>query len=204
MVNRIKLLKELKRYPVFTTKTIRDITGKKREYSNLIMHRLKRADLIFEVERNKYTIHKDPFIVATYLVWPSYITGWAALQYHHLTQQLPWKIEVITTRSRKQREINFGNSKIEFIKTKPDNMIGYGKTHHHGFEIFVADKEKAIADSYVFKKVSEDELLEIIQRHKDELNLKLISKYIRRMIRKPWAKKAKEFLARIDKDVKRR
>jgi predicted transcriptional regulator of viral defense system len=204
MVNRIKLLKELKRYPVFTTKTIRDITGKERDYSNLIMYRLKKADLIFEIEKNKYTVHNDSFIVASYVVWPSYITGWAALQYYHLTEQLPWKIEVITTRSRKQKEINFGNSKIEFIKTKPEFMFGYGRSYYRGFEIFVADKEKAIADAYVFKRISEDELLEIIKRHINELNVKLISKYIRKMIRKPWGKKAKEFLARIDKDVKRR
>ena len=199
--NKIRILKELEKYPVFTTKTIRDIIGKERKYSNLILYRLKKARLILELERNKYTTHEDPWIVASHIVWPSYISGWAALQYHHLTEQLPWQIDVITTRQKKKREIKFANAKIKFIKTNPKYMFGFKKEYHQGFEIFIAEKEKSIADSFIFKKVSEEELLEIISKNKRELDLKLIVKYIKKMIRRPWAKSAKRFLERLDKNA---
>ncbi|MDO8554132.1 MAG: hypothetical protein Q7S22_04970 [Candidatus Micrarchaeota archaeon] len=196
--NKIMILKELQKYPVFTAKTIRDITGKERQYGNLILHRLKKAGLIFKLERDKYTVHEDSWIVASNILWPSYISGWAALQYYHLTEQLPWRIDIITTGQKKKREITFGNSRIRFIKTKPEYMFGFRKEHYHGFEIFIAEKEKCIADSFVFKKVSDEELLDIVSKHKEELDIRLITKYIKKMVRRPWAKNAEYFLERLN------
>ncbi|HII15507.1 MAG TPA: hypothetical protein HA362_04300 [Nanoarchaeota archaeon] len=198
MVNRIHLLKELEKYPVFTSKTIADITGKGKKYANLILFRLKKTGEITMLERDKYTSHKDPMVIATHMSWPSYISGWAALQHHHLTEQLPFCIEVITTRERKRRVLEFSFGRIRFIRTSPKNMFGYAKEQAHGFEIFMAEKEKAIADCYAFNLVSENELEEIISKHKNELNLKLIKKYITQTIRRTLIKKAEGFGRRIE------
>ena len=69
MVNRIQLLKELEKYPVFTSKTIADITGKGKQYANLILFRLKKTGEITMLERDKYTKHNDPMIIATHVSW---------------------------------------------------------------------------------------------------------------------------------------
>ncbi|MFA5888090.1 MAG: hypothetical protein WC852_05265 [Candidatus Nanoarchaeia archaeon] len=198
MVNRLYLLKELEKYPVFTSKTIADITGKGKKYANLILFRLKKTGEITMLERDKYTSHKDPMIVATHMSWPSYISGWAALQYHHLTEQLPFCIEVITTRERKRRMLEFSFGRIRFIRTSSKNMFGYAKEQARGFEIFMAEKEKAIADCYAFNLVSENELKEIISRHRNELDVKLIQKYIMQTIRRTLIKKAEGFGRRME------
>jgi hypothetical protein len=49
------------------------------------------------------------------------------LQFHHLTEQLPFTIAVVTTRSRKNRKIEFRNSKIEFSRVAPSRFFGYDK-----------------------------------------------------------------------------
>lgn len=198
MVNRIQILGQLKKYPVFTVKTVSDIIQKEKNYAKLVVYRLKKAGLIFEVERDKYTLFPDPWIVGSRIVWPSYISGWAALQYHHLTEQLPWAVDVITTRTRKKNEIKLARGGIHFIKTQPQYLFGFDRIHYQGYEIFMASKEKGIADAFVFKLVSPEELLEIIQRNKKDLNLKLVARYIRKMIRKPWKKSAQKFLQGID------
>ncbi|MDI6738621.1 MAG: hypothetical protein QME12_09010 [Nanoarchaeota archaeon] len=198
MVNRIHLLKELEKYPVFTSKTIADITGKGKKYANLILFRLKKTGEITMLERDKYTMHRDPMIIAAHMSWPSYISGWAALQYHHLTEQLPFCIEVITTRVRKRRNLEFNFGRIRFIKTSSKNMFGYVKEQVQGFDIFMAEKEKAIADCYAFNLVSESELKEIISRHRNELNVKLIKTYIIQIIRRTLMKRAEDFGRRIE------
>ena len=111
-IKRIHLIKELEKYPLFTLKDLKEIINKGNEYSKLVLHRLKKDNLIFKIERNKYTIHNDPLIFLSSIVWPSYISCWTALRYYNLTEQLPQVFFVVTTRSRMNRHINYNNVKI--------------------------------------------------------------------------------------------
>jgi len=99
------IINELKKYPVFNLKILRDIIEKDSNYSKLVVYRLKKNNLIFEIERNKYTVNKDPLIISSNIIWPSYISCWSALRYYNLTEQLPQNVFVLTTRSRKKKEI---------------------------------------------------------------------------------------------------
>ena len=117
-MKKIQLLKELEKYPLFNLKIVKDIINKDRNYTKLFIHRLKKDKFIFEIEKNKYTLNKDPFIIASNMIWPCYISGWSAISYYHLTDQIPQTIFVITTRARKKREIIFNNTKIIFTKVK--------------------------------------------------------------------------------------
>lgn len=197
MANRIEILKKLNDCAVFTVKTIKDDFDKEKNYAKLIVYRLKKAGLVFELEKNKYTVHQDPLVVASHIVWPSYITSWAALQYHHMTEQLPWTIDVVTSRHRKKKQIKFANAKINFIKTKPENIFGFKKVYYRGFKIFVADKEKAIADSFVFRKISEEELIEIVLKSDADLDLKLIKKCVKKMSGRRRDKRIEHFCRRL-------
>ena len=162
-MKRISLIKRLEKYPIFTLKTVSEIIEKERNYSKLVIYRLKKYKLIYEIEKNKYTLNKDPLIIASNIIWPSYISGWSALRYYNLTEQLPQAVNVITTRARKKRKINFNNTKIIFTKIRPKYFFGYKRERYDNFDIFIADKEKALIDSALLRKVSFQEISSIIK-----------------------------------------
>ncbi|MBM3233815.1 hypothetical protein FJZ19_01845 [Candidatus Pacearchaeota archaeon] len=177
-MNKIRLIKELSRYPVFNIKILKELTGKSREYAKLIAYRLKKESLIYEIERNKYASQKDPLIMASNIIWPSYISLWSSLRYYNLTEQLPKDVFVITTRARKKRIINLENSRIIFIRINPKYFFGYNKEIYNGFDVFIAEKEKALIDSALFKKISFSEICEIVKKNKENLDIDLLAKYL--------------------------
>lgn len=174
----IKLLNELKKYPVFNTKIIKDIINKKNNYAKLVIHRLKKANLIYEIERNKYSLYSDALIIASNLLWPSYISCWSALRYYNLTEQLPSSIFIITPRARKKSQIMFNNTKIIFIKINKKHFFGYKRENYDNSNIFIAEKEKAIIDSALLKKISFSEIIEIIKNNKKNINFTLLVDYL--------------------------
>lgn len=177
-MKKIALIRELERFPIFNLKILKEIIGKKNNYAKLVVHRLKKEKLIFEIEKNKFSIWRDSFIVASNIVWPSYISCWSALRYHNLTEQLTQSIFIITTRARKKKVINFNNTQIVFIKINKKYFFGYKKERYNNFDIFIAEKEKALIDSALLKKVSFSEISEIIKNNKKNLNLNLLVDYL--------------------------
>ncbi len=177
-MKRIILINELKKYPVFTLKTVGEIIEKDRDYAKLVVYRLKKDKLILEIEKNRYTLQKDPLVVASNIIWPSYISCWSALRYYNLTEQLPQVTSVMTTRARSKREIRFNNTRIVFTKIKPKYFFGYGKERQGDFNIFIAEKEKALIDSALFKKVSFSEVGDIIKDNIRAINVNLLVDYL--------------------------
>jgi predicted transcriptional regulator of viral defense system len=177
------LLKELQNYPVFGVREISNICGADKNYAKLVLYRLKKTGAIFPLERDKYTVHTDPLVVASRLVWPSYISSWGAIRHYNLTEQLPNYIEVVTTRPRKSKEkiITFMNANIEFIKIKREYFFGYKKIRYGENDIFIADKEKALADALYLGQMSFETVIETIREHKEEIDVDLLKKYLKRM-----------------------
>ncbi|MBU4245436.1 MAG: hypothetical protein ABIF85_01705 [Nanoarchaeota archaeon] len=173
----LELLKKLEEYPVFDIATIRNLTQNNSEYAKLCLHRLKIKGYIFELQRNKYTVHKDPFILASNIVWPSYISLWSAIRHYNLTEQLPRDIWVITTRNISRKEILFNNTRILFIRTRPKYFFGYRKTQISGFEAFIAEPEKALLDGILFKKISFSEIAYIIKHNRKILRMNLLADF---------------------------
>ncbi|MFH1209284.1 MAG: hypothetical protein V1663_00645 [archaeon] len=177
-MKKISLIRELEKYPVFNLNTVRNITEKDSNYSKLLVYRLKKEGLIFEVEKNKYTLNKDPFVIASNIIWPCYISFWSALRYYNLTEQLPQNISVVTTRARKKKEIKFNDIKIVFTTVKGKYFFGYNKERYQNFDIFIANKEKALIDSVLFKRVSFSEICDIIKKNIDEIDIELMIDYL--------------------------
>src|SRR3989344_1803526 len=136
-MKKTELLRELDKYAVFNLKKVKEIINTNNEYAKIVMHRLKKDNLIFEIERNKYTIQKDLLIIASNILWPSYISCWTALRYYNLTEQLPKNIFIITTKTKKKREIEFDNIKIIFLKTTSKYFFGYKKERYRNFDMFI-------------------------------------------------------------------
>src|SRR3989344_1270508 len=177
-MKKIELLKELKKYPLFNLKIVKDIINKDRNYTKLFIHRLKKDNFIFEIEKNKYTFGKDSFVIASNIIWPCYISGWSALIYHHLTDQIPQTIFVITTRARKKKEIIFNNAKIRFTKVNSKYFFGYKKERYGNYDIFIAEKEKALIDSALLKKISFSEVCDIMKGNVKNINIPLLIEYL--------------------------
>lgn len=178
------LLEKMRKQPVFSSKLVK---MKNSAYANLYLYRLEKQNLIKRIERNLYTVYNDPFLIASRIVWPSYISCWSGLKYHNLTEQVPYELFVIIPYYKKQ--ILFENAPIIFITSKNKNLFGYNKIDYHGFEIFIADKEKSIIDSALFKKATLSEVKEIIENNIKDLDLKKFIRYLQKIENKSLIKR---------------
>lgn len=178
MAKIIDLIEYFKKYPVFDNTILMNRLDKSREYTNLSLYRLRKNYGVIRIEKNKYTVYKDPFLIASRIVWPSYISLWSALSYHNLTEQIPHDIWVITTRNKKN--IEFIDTNIRFVKIRTKNFFGYEKIRHGNFEIFVAEAEKAIIDSALLNKISFSELRDIFLNHIGDLRIYKLLSYLKR------------------------
>ena len=169
--------KALHEYPVFTVRDLASLLNKERGYAYLQAYRWKKRNLIYEIEKGKYTVEEDPFIISSWIIWPSYISGWAALHFYHLTEQLPFTIQVITSRKRNKRIINYGNAKIEFTTVRPSFLKGYKQVIYQQKNIFIAEKEKALVDALAARKMTFTEGIGIIKDNRKNLNLKKLFFY---------------------------
>ena len=145
-----------------------------RDYAKKILHELFKSGKITRVERGKYTVLDDALTVATHLTEPCYVSMWSALSIQKLTTQIPFSVEIVTTRKRFNRKIMFNNTPIIFYTVRSEMMYGYEniiwKEH---VRIPVAKPEKIIIDALYFRTIAAEELSDIIAT----LNKKLLLSY---------------------------
>lgn len=177
MIKSFELLKNLEGSIVFNIAKVAAITGNNRKYTAVLVSRLVKQGKIIQLGRDMYTTKKDPFLIASHIYWPSYISLWAAIRYYNLTEQLPANIEVITPFRSRKKTIPFVNSKIIFTLTKPKYFFGFKKIEYENEAVFIAEKEKALIDGALFKKISFSELEEILQNNKKKINISRLINY---------------------------
>ncbi|MEW5936614.1 MAG: type IV toxin-antitoxin system AbiEi family antitoxin [Candidatus Thermoplasmatota archaeon] len=199
-MNTVMVLDALRRHAVFNVGTLASLLGKERAYAKVYLHRLKERGLVFELQRNAFTLHEDPFLVASRIIWPSYISLWSALRHHDLTEQVPHVISVITTRRKSRKAIAFGNSKIVFVSVRPEHFFGFEKERIAEIEVFIADPEKALIDCVLLKRVSVSEVFEMMHENVQRLDTEKIVRYIRRARSKALAKRFGWMLERLGHD----
>jgi predicted transcriptional regulator of viral defense system len=157
-----KLIKKITEKPVFG---VDDLVHQNipRQYAKKILHELYKSCKITRVERGKYTVFDDILTVATHLTQPCYVSMWSALSIHKLTTQVPFSVEIVTTRKRFNRKIIFKNTPIIFYTAQPKMMYGYENIiWKEQIRIPVAKPEKIIIDILYFRTMSPEELIEII------------------------------------------
>ena len=124
----IKVIAELEFYQkyYFTKDDIMHHFGNPKEIKDFIYH-LKKKGRIVRLNRSKYYLipikaksgkwSDDPFIIADEICNSKdyFIGGWAAANYWHLTEQVPMRIDVYTT--RKQGKIRILNVDFVFHRT---------------------------------------------------------------------------------------
>jgi len=176
----LQIVKKLEEYPTFNVDTFASIIDNDKTYAKVFLNRLKNRGIIKQIQRNVYTVQEDPLIVASRIIWPSYISLWAAFRYHNLTEQIPINISVITTRSKSRKNIQMANIKIIFEKTHPSWFFGFSKIKIQDFEVFMAEPEKALIDAVLLKRISTVEIYFILKENIKDISTKKIVEYVLR------------------------
>jgi predicted transcriptional regulator of viral defense system len=115
----------------------------------------------------------DEFVIASLLHFPSYISLWSALQYYGLSDQMPKKIFLITTRYRKPI------AHFIYVTVASQRYFGYTKIG----TLTVAEKEKAIVDALFFPRYCGgiDEVYKCINNGWKDIDKKKLLSYARQM-----------------------
>jgi len=167
------LIQKVTEKPIFG---VNDLVHKNipRQYAKKILHELNKSGKITRIERGKYTIIDDPLTVATHLTEPCYVSMWSALSIRKLTTQIPFSVEIVTTRKRFNRKIIFNNTPIIFYNTHPKMLYGYENIiWKENVRIPVAKPEKIIIDALYFNTIPQEDLSELI----DKVDKKLLRSY---------------------------
>ncbi|MBS3159894.1 hypothetical protein J4436_03835 [Candidatus Woesearchaeota archaeon] len=156
---------------VLTLNDISKIINKNKEYSRLYIYRLKKRNIITEIEKNKYTLSDEPYEVASNLIFPSYISFISAYSIYGLTTQIPKTIYIVSSKPKKS--LIFNKMTINFVVLK--NVFGYRKMIYKKNYLFVAELEKAIIDSlYLPKFCPISETFEVL---KNKIDIEKLLKY---------------------------
>lgn len=157
--------------PIFSIKDISRIINKPVNYTKVYISRAKKKGIIQSVGRGKYCKSGTPVeVVASNIVFPSYISCLSALNFYGLTSQIPVEIQVITLKQKSS--LFFQNNSIKFIHFQKKRFFGY--THQDN--VFIADIEKTLVDGlYLSNSISLEEIIFAIQS--TELNVNKIIEY---------------------------
>jgi predicted transcriptional regulator of viral defense system len=161
--------------PAFTARQVTAMLGD-RAYAKLFIHRMVSRGIIRNVARGVYTAHQDPVIYASHIRYPSYISLWYAFQHHGFSEQLPRVVEVMA------RGAGAADG-VEFLATR--HLWGYGPEKYSGFQIFMAEPEKAVMDAILTGRIPITEILPALAKcnpvRLEELVLKLDAVSIRKV-----------------------
>jgi predicted transcriptional regulator of viral defense system len=176
---------------VFSINDAARIMDKPKIYvSKMLSHNRK----VGRIERGKYYLKglqsADIYEIASQMVFPSYVSMFAAFQYYSLTEQYVIRYSVITIKRHRTVKIN-GNI-IEFITLGKNRFFGYKKTNN----LYMATVEKAIIDSLYMNSPPISYVEEVFSEalHKDLIERSKLIKMTLRMGSKAVAKRVYKLL----------
>ena len=182
---------------VFTVPDAREVAdeaGVAPSYLKVVLRRLRESGWIQRIKRGTYAMtggmpglppELHPFAVGMALVDPCVISGWAALNHHGLTEQIP-RIVSLTTPKRIATPAMRGavqtapstwrvaEHEFEIVSVVPAHFFGYEETWLGEARVKIFDRERALLDCFAlprrFGGVSEG--LAIVEQHLRELDVK--------------------------------
>lgn len=158
-----KALEHIFKKPVFTPSELHN-EGIPANYSKKLLHMLAESGKISRIERGKYTCLDDPIAVAAHITEPCYLSLWTAMSIRKLTTQIPFAVEVITSRKRFKSNISFKDTPIIFHTVNPRMLFGYEYiVWEENTRVAVAKPEKIIIDAVHISDIPEEEILEIME-----------------------------------------
>lgn len=143
---------------------------------NKILANLTKRNLIVRLRRGLYVcigllpqkFETHPFIISAFLVQPSMISHWSALQYHGLTEQIPQVITASTPRkivtpSMREKKSNHSNQKhaweinnvrYEYMTIQEKNFFGEEIIWpEQDLQARITDKERTLLDLFIYPQL---------------------------------------------------
>ncbi|MDE1858608.1 MAG: hypothetical protein KGI26_06060 [Thaumarchaeota archaeon] len=142
---------------VFDYGQLATLGGMPRGHAKVYASRLVRKGLAAKVANGIITFTEDPFLVATQLVEPSYVSLNSALYLRGSVTQVPSVVECVTTRT----STTIGWAKISYHRIVPPLMFGYERVARYGGYLFAATKEKAVLDMVYYGMTPRTEELDL-------------------------------------------
>lgn len=166
----------------------------------LLLHRLARAGLLQRIKRGKYTLTPmmpgaqapHPFVVGMALADPCAVSGWAALNHHGLTEQIPNAITLTTPRRVVTPAMRgtvrapastweVSGQTFEFVTVVSSHFFGYEDEWFGDSRARVFTRERALLDCFAlprrFGGLAEG--LAILEEHLKQLELARFVEYAR-------------------------
>ncbi len=125
---------------VFSYPQLAFLLGLDRKFVKVYVHRMVKKRLAWRPVEGRVAFSRDPFVVATQLLEPSYISLTAALHLRGLLDQVPSLVECVTTRGTRRVD------DIAYRKINPMLFFGYTQEERAGSYVFLAEPEKAVLD----------------------------------------------------------
>src|SRR5208283_4430749 len=144
-MNALKILRELEKIGkgYYTPGDMAKITGLSGTALKVRISRLKKSGVIESAGRGMYSVpglKTDPEKAANEAVYPSYISFRSALSKYGVISEMPYALEMATTKSTRMKKI--GGTDVYYRKLKAGLFFGY--TLAGG--VFIAEPEKAFLD----------------------------------------------------------
>ncbi len=145
-----------------------------------------------------------PFVVSAYLIQPSAISHWSALQHHGLTEQIPQIVtastpkKVVTPSMRtaqakpSKHRFEIAGIRYEYIQIQPKHFFGIEKLWlDEQFQISITDKERTLLDLFIYSKMfgGMGEALGILENALPEVDIQKLVTYAIQYDKKAVAKR---------------
>ncbi len=156
---------------VFTTYDVAKMLGKSTAYASLL---LSKSNKVSKIERGRYFLSgASAYEIASNIVFPSYVSLQAGLQFYSLIDQSVISYSVIAV--KRHKPLDMGGISIKFIKTNKRILFGY--LNKSG--VYIASPEKLFIDCLYFGGVPFSLLEEALAVAKSEqiINPKTIERY---------------------------
>lgn len=135
---------------IITKATVKQDKQVTNDYAYTYLYRQNKANKIKKITKGKYTTKTDPYIIATNLFTPSYLSFWSASYFKGYTEQIVNTLQIATTIKKKQ--IFFENYTFEFTKLSKKAFFGFEKIYYGNDFIFIATDEKLLIDAILYPK----------------------------------------------------
>jgi predicted transcriptional regulator of viral defense system len=147
-----------------------------------------------------------PFVISAYLIQPSAIGHWSALQHHGLTEQVPQIVTASTPRkfvtpsmrtnqaeaSNRKHAFVIADIRYEYINIQQKHFFGLEKIWlDEIFQVSITDKERTLLDVFIYPKMfgGIGESLGILESTLADINIKKLIEYAVRYDNKSVAKR---------------
>lgn len=146
---------QVRGYPVVTASLLNSLGGDERLLRNQLS-RWQKQRLILRLKKGMYLLNRDdrslqpsPFFLANQMVFPSYLSLESALAFYQMIPEAVYQVTSVTTAKPAQYVSTEGA--FAFRHVKPELFFGFTALRdENGFDILIAEPEKALLDFFYF------------------------------------------------------